>query len=150
MNIASPAFSDGTYIPFTHAKRGDNIRPPLRISDVPSVAASLAIICHDPDAPRAEGFTHWVAWNIPPDATELDSGDLPAGSIEGRNDAGVNGWVGPEPPSGIHRYMFYLYALDTVLELPLSTDRVALEAAMQGHAMETAKLTGLFGARGAM
>ena len=50
----------------------------------------------------------------------------------------------PLPPSGIHRYFFKLYALDTVLDLPPTSDKAALERAMEGHVVSAAELMGTY------
>lgn len=146
MKISSSAFDDGGYIPAKYSKRGGDISPPLSIAEVPVEAKSLALICHDPDAPTPGGFAHWVVWNIPPSTMEIFENSLPTGSVQGISDWKTNTWGGPQPPSGTHRYNFYLYALDTDLNLPANTDRGGLEAAMDGHIIETVKTTGLFSA----
>jgi Raf kinase inhibitor-like YbhB/YbcL family protein len=51
---------------------------------------------------------------------------------------------GPCPPSGTHRYVFKLYALNTELALGEGADRATLEAAMEGHIVDTAELMGLY------
>jgi len=145
MKITSTAFIDGGFIPAQHSRRGGDASPPLTISGVPPGTISLALVCHDPDAPRPDGFAHWVVWNIAPDTREIASGKLPSGAIEGLNDWGAHHWGGPQPPGGVHRYIFYLYALDTLLSLPTSTNRRSLEETIQNHLLETATTTGLFG-----
>jgi len=147
MNITSTAFVDGGFIPAQHSRNGGDGSPPLSIHGLPRKTRSIALVCHDPDAPRAGGFTHWVVWNIAPDIDEIVSGTLPPHAVEGINDWGVHQWGGPQPPSGVHRYIFYLYALDTMLDLPTNTNRRGLEEAIQDHLLETATITGLFGAR---
>lgn len=146
MNISSSAFKSGEYIPKKYSKRGGNVSPPLSFSDLPANTKSLALICHDPDAPGKDGFTHWVVWNINPEIKEIYEGILPAGAVQGTSDWNSHDWGGPQPPSGTHRYNFHLYALDKILDLPLETDRIGLEKAMSEHVIESAVLTGLFGA----
>lgn len=146
MDIISPAFSDGGYMPEAFARDGGDISPPLEFANVPEGAASLALICHDPDAPRAEGWTHWVLWNIPPDAGGFAQGSVPDGAVQGTTDWNEAKWGGPQPPSGTHRYIFYLYALDTLLDLPTTTAHKDLEQAMQGYVLEVASMTGLYSA----
>lgn len=116
MKITSPAFAENAKIPKIYAKLGGNQRPPLAIDDVPADAKSLAIICHDPDAPGRDGFYHWTVWNVPGKTAEISSESLPAGAVEGITSWGRPGWGGPQPPFGTHRYQFYVYALDTTLD----------------------------------
>ena len=54
-----------------HAGDKGNVIPRLKIGGVPKEAVELALICHDPDAPLAQGFTHWTLYGIPPSATDL-------------------------------------------------------------------------------
>ena len=78
MKISSPAFAENAKIPKIYAKLGGNQRPPLAISDVPADAKSLAIVCHDPDAPGRDGFYHWTIWNLPSKTTKITGESLPA------------------------------------------------------------------------
>lgn len=144
MKIRSLAFEDGDKIPRRYARRGEDISPPLEFANAPKEAKSLALICHDPDAPIEGGYTHWVVWNLPPDLPGIEAGALPADAVEGMTDWGVPGWGGPQPPSGVHRYIFYLYALDRELDLPTSTDKTELEQIIKPHILAQAKLIGLF------
>ena len=50
----------------------------------------------------------------------------------------------PAPPSGVHRYFFRLYALDTKLELPSTSTKKDLQRAMQGHVVQEAVLLGVY------
>ena len=47
-------------------------------------------------------------------------------------------------PDKRHTYIFKAYALDTELELKEGYSKKELEAAMSGHIIEEAKLTGTF------
>ena len=58
---------------------------------------------------------------------------------------GRPGWNGPQPPFGTHRYQFYMYALDTTLDLPDNTKPKELIAALTPHIISQAVLTGKFG-----
>lgn len=144
MKISSPAFADSASIPSRYTCDGQNISPPLQIGQVPAEAKSLALVLHDPDAPAPGGFTHWVVWNIPPQTKEIPENALPMGAVQGRNGTGKSQWTAPCPPSGTHRYQFTLYALDTVLNIPSSTDQPGLEKAMQGHILAQQMLVGLY------
>lgn len=100
---------------------GENISPALYWSGVPKNTKSLVLTIFDPDAPRPEGWWHWLVFNIPGNVVQLpagigsiSSGCLPKGAIETINDYGEYGYGGPCPPVGDkpHRYQFTLYALD--------------------------------------
>lgn len=143
MKISSPAFAHNGGIPAKYTCDGADVSPPLVIGDVPAVAQTLALIVDDPDAPVGT-WVHWVVWNIDPGAREIGEGKAPARGIEGRNDWGRNGYGGPCPPSGAHRYFFKLYALDASLNLPHAATKKDVERAMEGHIIARGQLTGLY------
>jgi Raf kinase inhibitor-like YbhB/YbcL family protein len=111
--------------------------------DVPSTARSLVIIVDDPDAP-AGTWVHWTVWNIAPDTRSIPENAVPVGAVEGITSFGAQGWGGPCPPAGTHRYFFKLFALDTVLKLDASADKAVLEKAMGGHVLAKAERLGLY------
>lgn len=143
LQISSPAFAHKGTIPARHTCDGADVSPLLAISGVPAAARSLALIVDDPDAPGGV-WVHWVVWNITPATTSLSENALPPGSLQGKNDWGKNGYGGPCPPSGSHRYFFKLYALDSPLKLPASTTKKDLEMAMDGHVMSRGQLIGVY------
>lgn len=142
MKITSSAFDHEGDIPSKYTCDGANINPALAISEVPAQAKSLVLISDDPDAP-AGTWVHWTVWNIDPGTTEIAENSAPGG-VEGVTNFGKPGYGGPCPPSGTHRYYFKLYALDTTLDLPASTDAKGLEAAMQGHVLAETVLMGRY------
>lgn len=146
MNITSPAFKDNEPMPLKYSRRGGDASPPLVFSDVPTEAKSLALVCHDPDAPRAGGFTHWLVWNIAPNCTGFEENSVPSGAVQAVTDWGENNWGGPQPPSGTHRYIFTLYALDISIDLSPTADKNELDQAMYSHVISSTSLVGLFGA----
>ena len=149
LQLRSPAFPPGGPIPSRYTCDGENLSPPLRWSSPPPQAASLALICDDPDAPRGR-WIHWVLFGLPPQADSLaegaaGGGQLPQGARQGRNDFGELGYGGPCPPPGpAHRYFFHLYALDTLLALPPGLRAQELEKAMEGHLVATGQLMGTY------
>ncbi|MDR3581723.1 MAG: YbhB/YbcL family Raf kinase inhibitor-like protein [Candidatus Pacebacteria bacterium] len=146
MIITSPSFSDGDPIPKKFTCDGGSINPELQIQNVPEGAGSLALIVHDPDAPREGGFTHWVVWNIDPRTVLIKEESVPPGAIEGVNGLGHVGYVPPCPPPGhgSHRYHFQLYALDAMLDIPEGATEAELVDAMQGHLRGEAELVGSY------
>ena len=150
VKITSPAFADQSPIPMLYTCEGRDISPPLHWSGVPDGTRSLALIVDDPDAPDPATprmtWVHWVVYNLPPSPAELPAGsrDLPQGAREGLNDWKRQGYGGPCPPIGRHRYFYRLYALDTVLpDLGMAT-RQALDQAMRGHILAEAVLMGTY------
>ncbi|MBI2131025.1 YbhB/YbcL family Raf kinase inhibitor-like protein [Candidatus Woesearchaeota archaeon] len=139
MKLTSTAFQHSQAIPPKYTCDGENVSPQLIISEVPSNAKSLALVCDDPDAPVGT-FVHWVAWNIPPNASQIPENHR--FQYEGVTDFGRKGWGGPCPPSGTHRYFFKLYALDALLNLPPTARKKDLENAMKGHILAEAQLMG--------
>ena len=149
MQLTSSAFQHEGKIPAKFTCDGENQSPDFSWSDAPAQTKSFALIMHDPDAPRAGGFTHWVMYDIPPGTGAL-SPSMPkqervAGAgLQGKNDSGKIGYMGPCPPSGTHRYYVRLYALDNELKLDPGATREQLENSIRGHVLEQAELMGTY------
>lgn len=133
-------------MPRTFTCDGANNSPSLIIEDVPRDAKSLALIVDDPDATMGGTFTHWLVWNIPPNTTEFQEGEVPRGAVQGRNDFSNEGYGGPCPPRHAkpHHYMFKLYALDKMLDLRKGSEKDRLKDEMNGHILEQTTLMGLY------
>ena len=152
MNLESSAFTAGGAIPKIHSYSAENLSPPLSWSGAPAGTKALALICDDPDAPRPGGWVHWVVWDIPTGASGLRMGlpttpTLPDGTRQGLNDWRRSGWGGPQPPSGVHHYVFRIYALDRLLGGSHAFTRDELLKAMAGHILGQGELVGTFAAR---
>lgn len=145
MSLTSPAFAPGGAIPKRQGCDGENVSPPLAWSGAPAKTRSYAVVVDDPDA---RSFAHWVLFNVPGDAASLPEGlrpgHLPPGAGEGRNDFDGIGWGGPCPPAGEHRYVFRLFALDVPALTLGSPTKQQLEAAIEGHVLAEARLTGTY------
>lgn len=144
LKLRSPAFDGHSPIPPRHAADGEDVSPPLEWAGAPEGTRAFAVVVHDPDAPLVDGFTHWVAYGIPGDATELPEGggDVTAGV----NSTGNRGYMGPAPPPGhgTHHYYFWVYALNEELDLEPGLDRRALLERIEGHVIEQARLVGTY------
>ena len=144
LSIRSEAFEGHGTIPERHTTDGEDVSPALRWSGVPDGTQSFAVVCHDPDAPLIDGFTHWVAYNI-----SGDSGGLPEGgegATHGVNSTGNEGYMGPAPPDGHgpHHYYFWVYALDEDLGLERGLDRRTLLDRIEDHVIEQARTIGVY------
>ncbi|MCU1557555.1 MAG: YbhB/YbcL family Raf kinase inhibitor-like protein [Microbacteriaceae bacterium] len=116
LTISSPDLEALAPIPAEFSADGANETPRLEFSGAPEGTVELAVVCHDPDAPLPNGFTHWTVYGIPADATTLD---LDAAGVRvGQNGAGQQSWYGPQPPAGhgVHHYYFWVYALRRPVE----------------------------------
>jgi Raf kinase inhibitor-like YbhB/YbcL family protein len=153
MKINSSSFTDGAKLPRAYVYtdcNGSNKSPQLSWSDVPTGTKSFAIICHDPDAPGGT-FYHWVLFNVPASATSLPEklskdAQLSNGALQGRNDFRKIGYDGPCPPSGVHRYVFTVYALDTTLSLGAHATTQDVLDALQGHILDRDEIVGKYSA----
>ena len=140
LQLTSSAFSYGDEIPRQFGYKNGNEEPPLTINGIPEGTESLALIMDDPDAMGAVGkvWVHWVVWNINPDTKRFND------ALEGMTDFGEQGYGGPAPPDKRHTYVFKLYALDSMLEIPNESSKADVEKAMEGHIIEQTQLTGTY------
>lgn len=152
MEILSQAFEDGESIPAKYTCDGEDVSPPLQVSEVPADAETLALIVDDPDAPGGV-FDHWIIWEIPADVGEIPE-DVPSsekvgslgGALQGRNGFNEIGYRGPCPPGGPdHNYRFKLYALDKGLDLDPGIRKEDLEMKMEEHVLAEDQLVGIYG-----
>jgi Raf kinase inhibitor-like YbhB/YbcL family protein len=139
--VTSPAFAGGQSVPEQFTCDGNDAPPPLTVSDPPDGTRSFAVIMDDPDAPKGT-FTHWLAYDIPVDNSELR---VTAGKTL-RNSFGREGYGGPCPPPGhgAHRYFFKVYALDVPALASAVTTRQDLEKAVEMHTLGRAELMGRY------
>ena len=104
MRLVSPVFRNDEEFPKRFTCEGENISPELSWEEAPKETKSFVLILHDPDAPRRNGFTHWVLYDIPPTITRVRENvpkvaQLADAGMQGRNDSGEFGYTGPCPPS---------------------------------------------------
>lgn len=144
LKLSSSAFENHGRIPGRHASDGQDLAPALEWSGAPEGTRAFALVVHDPDAPLVDGFTHWVAYGIPADATSLPEGGGDA--VNGKNSLGNEQYNGPAPPPGhgTHHYYFWIYALDDQLELEPGLDRRALLDRIEDHVIEQARIVGTY------
>jgi Raf kinase inhibitor-like YbhB/YbcL family protein len=146
--VIKSAFEEGGYIPEEYTADGQDVSPPLIIENIAAEAKTLAIIVDDPDAP-AGTFTHWLIWNIPAEINEIPKNIEKKekvkelnGALQGKNGFNDLGYLGPAPPSGVHTYRFYVYALDDQLDLEAGADKETLLNVMEGHVLQKSVLKG--------
>jgi Raf kinase inhibitor-like YbhB/YbcL family protein len=138
--LTSSAFQAAGSIPRKFSCDGENVSPALSWSGAPDDTASFVMIVDDPDA---NGFIHWIVFNM----TGSQTGALPEAVSashdappQGTNSFGRIGYGGPCPPSGTHRYRFTLYALDDMLDVANAARADRIRSAMEGHVLDEAVL----------
>ena len=161
-SLGSGAFGEGRSIPiqFASSQRGSNQSPPLKWKDPPAGTMSFALLMDDPDAPGGT-FNHWVLFDLPANTLALPAriprrAALPNGALQGTNENGEIGYLGPNPPRRQrHTYVFRVFALDTPqltltlvpgIQIPLGAGATKPELlfAMAGHVLDQAPLRGTF------
>jgi Raf kinase inhibitor-like YbhB/YbcL family protein len=162
MTLRSSAFADGETIPKEFTCDGAGTSPPLEWSGVPQGAKGLVLICDDPDAPMGT-FSHWVVVDLPAGVKGLKPGvpteavvpvesmvsagepEAKAAARQGKNDFGKIGYGGPCPPSGTHRYVFRIYALDRTIGSEAATPaRSEVLRSIEGHVLAEGRLVGRY------
>jgi Raf kinase inhibitor-like YbhB/YbcL family protein len=155
--LSSTAWPDGGMIPGKYSQAGDEASPPFSWGAGPEGTMSFVLIAHDVDAAIGNGtddILHWMLWNIPATARGLTE-DQPQGNQwpDGTRQISASGpyFRGPGaaasgPP---HHYVFELYALDTMIDVPAvgsspPQTRAAVMTAMAGHVRGKGVYVGLF------
>lgn len=120
--LSSSSVADGKWDQKFLAKEcgGQNVSPALSWKDPPAGTKSFVLTLFDHDALDGFGWWHWQVLKIPATATGLPESAgtkgnkaMPKGAVQGKADLGRAGYLGPCPDqgSGVHHYVFTLYAL---------------------------------------
>lgn len=151
MQVYSSSFKNNSLIPLNHVcihYGGNNISPPLEWTPI-KIAKSYAIMCFDVDIPsnikkkiNKDYWTHWIVYN-------LTSSKLPIGIQLSSNQLIVNNsgnyeYSGMCPPSGsgVHRYIFRVYALDDISK-PLKSEKEFITF-VKTHIIDSGVLIGYY------
>ena len=154
MGLTSSSFTDGGIIPdkYTQAVPAP-ISPALAWTNAPAGTQSFTLIMHDPDTAPGHNSTdilHWMAFNIPATVLSLPEGvpttpALADGTVQPNNFGKHPGFMGPGARGAVyHHYTWELFALDTKLTLGPDATREQVLAAMNGHVLGKAAVSGRF------
>ena len=144
-----------------------NTSPPLDWTELPEGTQSIAVMMDSDQIAHAEDpearWTHWMIWNLPADASGLPETVATTTEVaalgpdvrQGTNDDKVIGYSGPCPlpvtvgyreakPKVVFEYLFHVYALDTVLDLPGGATRAEFIKAIEGHVLAGGVIKGEF------
>ncbi len=144
MKLVSPSFTDNSLIPELHTCDDQDISPELHWSEVPKGTESFVLIVDDPDAVPVAGFVwdHWILFNIPAEIRSIAENS--SQGKEGMTSFDKTGYGGPCPPNGEHLYVFKIFAVDSLLDVPAQSDKKTLQEAMEGHILDQAVLRGRY------
>ena len=120
----SAPWIEGGAIPSQYSCRGGDVAPVFTWAGSPESTASYALVFLDTTNTSGDGvgFVHYVAYNIDPTFTSLDTANTPVGAVVAPSDFSTPGhdvtvWRGPCPPLGqTHTYVIELHALDQTLD----------------------------------
>ncbi len=142
--LTSPAVADGGALPVEYTGDGESATLPLAWSGEPAGTRAFALVMHHVD-PQGIAKWYWTLWNLPPDVHALAKNSVGIGTV-GTNS--VNHQLGYAPPHsagpGPKTYVYTLYALSAMLELPVPPAEVTLDllnAAMKGVVLGRADLS---------
>jgi len=172
--LSSSTFDNNTFLPISaianlftlpngkngcsiDGSRGGNKSPALSWTRPRGNTRSFVVILYDETA----AFTHWGMYNISPSRTGLpQNAGVPDSQYGQQVDNGVSGlaqYDGPCPPAGVapvvHRYVFTVYALDSLLDLPSPANfpantetlyQALVQAGEDRDILESASITGLY------
>lgn len=143
MEITTAAIQLNGQIAPQYTCDGANISPLVIFSQIPNNAKSTVLILEDPDAPGGT-FIHWLLYDMSPATLVVPENEMPTTGKVGTNDFGQLGYGGPCPPSGTHRYIFRLLALDARFDLPEGISKRELNEAMKGHVIDLVEIVGTY------
>jgi len=157
MTLTTTAWPDGGPIPAKYTQAGTETSPPLTWSGVPDGVLSFVLLFHDQDAAAGGGIDdvlHWMLWNIPGASRGVPEGVPQATQLaDGTRQISVTGpyYRGPGALAAgpTHHYIFELFALDAMIDVPAvgqspALTRAAVMTAMAGHVRGKAVYVGLF------
>ncbi|MDB4998080.1 MAG: hypothetical protein JWM74_5512 [Myxococcaceae bacterium] len=147
ITVTSSSIPSNGAVPVEHTCDGKDLTPALTWSSPPPGTQALVIVVDDPDAGDGT-FTHFVAFDLPPELLSVKEGWTPSGvgGKAGRNDFESVDYRGPCPPHGEqHMFSFRVYALDKPTNLHEGASRSEVSARMTSHVLGAGALRGSFG-----
>jgi hypothetical protein len=142
--IASPAFKAGGPIPTRYTCDGEGLSPPLEWHGVPHGTAELFLLAIDLSGSTSDAI-QWAVAGIPPSASGLPAGSLPAGAVAGLNSAGKAGWDGVCGAKGqAHHVAFLFYALSHKLGLKSGFNPIVARESLKHETLGTGLTLGVY------
>jgi Raf kinase inhibitor-like YbhB/YbcL family protein len=145
IEVRSVAFEADLPLPISCTVDGVGAPPPLSFHGLPKSAASLVVLCEDPDAPMPEPYVHWMLYGIP-GATEALDAQSQGSYRAGQNSKLELGFTPAAPPlgHGVHHYHFQVFALDRTVDLDAGVGRSDLLDVLKGHVLAWGEIVGTY------
>jgi Raf kinase inhibitor-like YbhB/YbcL family protein len=153
IKLWSTDFESNATIPKENTGLGEELSPSLYWDNLPSGTKSLMITTVDYDGPspnfKLMTIDHWVMYNIDPNINHIDKAitleELENQGIKlGLNVNGEVGYVGPNPPMGIHEYYFRIYALSVPSVDLVKPSRAGLMEKVKDNILAYGELIGTY------
>jgi Raf kinase inhibitor-like YbhB/YbcL family protein len=141
MKISSPSFEHNGMIPVMYTCDGDDVNPPLTIKDIPADTKSMILIVENPDSLLGNQI-RWVVFDIPV-THSIEENSIPG--IQGYNSFEHHDYEGPCPLNGVDRYIFKVYAVDSMIGASDDIHAGELLHAAEGHILDKAEMAGRYG-----
>ena len=141
MTVASPDFSQGVIGP-AFTCHGSGKYPGIHWSGAPQGTKSLAVVMDDSAAPITP-YIYWIVFDIGPQTTNIQAGQIPAGAQQARNSKGAVGYDPPCPVNQNHSYRFTVYALRSTLRLRTGASAKSAWSAIAQEAIARGRLTAI-------
>lgn len=143
IGLTSPDILEGGFISPRFTCDGDDEIPRFNLDRIPEGAKSIAITMED-DTKEPKAQTHWILFNIDPDAKSIDGSEVYGDAVTGINDFGSAVYKGPCPdPGEPQRYTFKVYALN----FKIATDklnRISFDKVISAHVLASGTLVGVY------
>lgn len=151
LDVRAPTLTTGAFIRPRYTCDGLDISPEVSWGTPPAGTRSFVLLMDDPDAPGG-AFTHWLAYDLPPDVRGLEEAvggavnEAASGGRQGLTGFNTMGYAGPCPPGAqTHTYVLHVYALDITLGLPGRSTRASVFARMSPeHILAHGQVTGRY------
>ena len=135
IEVSSTAFGHNEPIPAQYTADGDGLSPPLKWRGVPINAEAVVVLVEDADSSTPRPLVHAIIWDLPG-----SDASLPEGAVSAL-------WLPPDPPpgqGGAHRYVFQVFALDSVPRFEVQPGRAELLEKIKGHVIAKGLLIGTY------
>ncbi len=137
LELASPDFEAEAFIPVQFTCDGANQSPALTWATPPTGTQSWALFLQSD-----QGKIYWAIYDLPADLRSLPAAIptqpfLKLGGVQAKNDSGQYGYQGPCSDGS---YLFKLYAVDTLLDLPPGVTSAEVEPALKSRILAESTL----------